>query len=137
MNTNQWELVSIIDEALKMFSKITYHNIHDVIARFRSQAWTEVWASNYKELTLFRQWEEQALAANSQKNLPAKKDLKILLCFYDTYIIIIIIIKYYLLCSGSPAPLMSITLENEADIIVWTLGTLLISFEQRQYLFGG
>jgi len=30
---------------------------------------------------------------------------------------------------------MSITFENEAGILLWTFGTLLVTFEQRQYLF--
>jgi len=34
------------------------------------------WRSDYKEWTVSRPWEEQALAENSQKYLPAKKTLK-------------------------------------------------------------
>lgn len=30
---------------------------------------------------------------------------------------------------------MSITFENEADIMVWNVTQLLVTFEQRQYLF--
>jgi len=30
---------------------------------------------------------------------------------------------------------VSITFDNEADIILWTLAKLLVTFEQRQYLF--
>jgi len=40
----------------------------------------------YKEITLFRQWQEQGLAANSRKYLPVKKQSEILLRFCDTYI---------------------------------------------------
>jgi len=39
-----------------------------------------------KEIPLFWQWEEQALAVNSQKYLPAKDKSEILLHLYDTYI---------------------------------------------------
>ena len=49
---------------------------------------------NYKELTFFRRWKEQALAANSQKYLPAEEDLYLLLSFYDTYIYTYYYIKY-------------------------------------------
>jgi len=30
---------------------------------------------------------------------------------------------------------MSITIENEADIILWTVAKLLVTFKQCQYLF--
>ena len=30
---------------------------------------------------------------------------------------------------------MSITFENKADIILWTLAKLLVTFQERQYLF--
>ena len=40
--------------------------------------------SIYKEITLFLQWEEQALAAKQSVYLPAKEDIDLLLCFYNT-----------------------------------------------------
>jgi len=49
---------------------------------------------NHKEIILFRQWEEQALAVNSQKDLPADEESEILLCFYDSYIYIYFIYRY-------------------------------------------
>jgi len=32
---------------------------------------------------------------------------------------------------------MSNTFENEADIILWALAKLLVTFDERQYLFAG
>jgi len=39
---------------------------------------------NYKEITLFRQWEEQALAVEQHQYLPAEEYPHLLLRFYDT-----------------------------------------------------
>jgi len=61
---------------------------------------------------------EQALAARTVKNLPAKKTIKYY-CVFIISISIISIINHYLLCSGSPAPQMSITFACKADILLW------------------
>ena len=52
------------------------------------------WGPDYTELTLSRQWEEEAGAAISQKHLPAKQTLKYY-CVIMIPVSIIIIIKYY------------------------------------------
>jgi len=40
---------------------------------------------DYEEITLFRQWEEEALAAEEKQYLPAAEYPDILLRLYDTY----------------------------------------------------
>ena len=56
-------------------------------------------------------------------------------CVFMIPISIIININYYYLCRGSPASQMSITFENESDILVWTFAKLIVTFQQHQYLF--
>jgi len=38
-------------------------------------------------------------------------------------------------CSGSPTPQMTITFENDADLLLWTFVKLLVTYKQCQYLF--
>jgi len=64
----------------------------------------------------------------------SEEDHKIVLGFYDTYMYSIII-NYCELWSGRKAPWMSITFENEADILLWTIAKWLDRFKQRHYLY--
>jgi len=94
-----------------------------------------------KEVTLFRQWEQQALAAK-QSAIPTSEERSvILLCFDDTY-------RYLLLyswnllafCSGSPTPVctiqgMTITFENDKNIITYALEEILSHDRIKQSIF--
>ena len=89
----------------------------------------------YKDIKLFRQWEEQALAVNSQKYLPAKEWSEIWLHFYDTYINYYIFKIYYLFVAAAPRHSMSITLIIKANIILQVLAKLIKNSHSKQYLF--
>jgi len=79
--------------------------------------------------------EEQAVAARTVPNLPAKKTLQ----YYYVFIRYLYRLwRYQMMISvvaAAPHLWMSITFKNEADIIFWTLAKLLVTFQERQYLF--
>jgi len=78
---------------------------------------------------------ERTSSSSEQSEKPTSdEDVNILVCVFMIPISIISIITYYTLCSGSPAPQMGITFENEADELLRTFAKVLVTFEERQYL---
>ena len=99
------------------------------------------WLTFYKEITLFRPWEEQAPAAKQSAIPTSKERSEILIRFYNTYTYYNIHKNLLAFCSGSPAPLISITLQktitfkNDNDIIVYAHEKIISFARENQYIF--
>jgi len=90
---------------------------------------------DYKKATLFRKWEQQAWAANSQKFLPGNAKSDILLRCHETYINYYIFINWVSFVDGNVAPCMSMTFEHYVDVMFWVHGQFIHTFHEKQYVF--
>jgi len=81
------------------------------------------------------------LGAKKERYLPVEKYPYLLLRFYDTYIYYTYIWNLLALCSGSPAPSrriiirMTVTFQNENNIIVYTLERIISYTKSNHYIF--
>jgi len=96
----------------------------------------------YKEVTLFQQWEGQALAAK-QSAIPTSRRRPLFIVVFLWYLYLLLYIHKNLLafCSGSPAPWISIlvwmpiTFETDNNAIVYALERIISYARKNQYIF--
>jgi len=73
-------------------------------------------------------------SSSEQSEKPtSEEDLKILFCFYDTYIYSIISLNT--LASERQQHSMTMYVYNEADLLLWSSGTLIVTFQHRRWQF--
>jgi hypothetical protein len=84
--------------------------------------------------------ERTSSSSEQSKNLPAKEDLYLLLCVYETYTYYYIY-KYTSISTAALYHLvslrirMTITFENDSDVIVYALEKIISFARENQYLF--